>query len=267
MLVFGDVDEAEEEESGEEVEHPVLAAAATGDELEKGVAGEAEAEAVGDGPGEGDGCYGEEGGDGDLWVFPIDLTEAGEHEAADEDEGGRGGEVGNGSDERGDEEREEEEDAGDDGGDAGAASCCDSGGGFDVAGDGAGACEGAEDGGGGVGEEDAVEAGDGVVGGDEAGALGDGDEGADVVEEIDEEEDEDDFECADVEGAGDVEVEGCGFDGREVVGRGLPVHLMTEDAEEGGGEDADQHGGPDAHDLQNCDEEEAEDGEDCLRDA
>ncbi len=56
-----------------------------------------------------------------------------------------------------------------------------------------------------------------MVGGDEAGALGDGDEGADVVEEIDEEEDEDDLEGADVEGAADVEVEGGGSDGGEAV--------------------------------------------------
>ena len=43
---------------------------------------------------------------------------------------------------------------------------------------------------------------------DEAGALGDGDEGAEVVKEIDEEEDEDDFEQALVERAADVELEG-----------------------------------------------------------
>ena len=265
--MFGDVDEAEEEEGGEEVEHPVFAFGATGEELDEGVAGEAEAEAVGDGPGEGDGRDGEEGGDADLGVVPVDFADAGEHETADENERGRGGEGGDGADERRDEEREEEEDAGDDGGDAGASACGYSGGGLDVAGDGAGAEEGAEDGGGGVGEEDAVEAGDGVVGGDEAGALGDGDEGADVVEEIDEEEDEDDFECADVKCAGDVEVEGGGFDGGEVIGLGLPVDLVAEDAEECGAENADEHGGADAEDLQNGDEKEAEDGEDGLRSA
>ena len=32
-----------------------------------------------------------------------------------------------------------------------------------------------------------------MIGGDEAGALGDGNQGAEVVKEIDEEEDEDDF--------------------------------------------------------------------------
>jgi hypothetical protein len=42
-LVFGDVDEAEEEEGGEEVEHPVFAFCSAGDELDQGVAGEPEA--------------------------------------------------------------------------------------------------------------------------------------------------------------------------------------------------------------------------------
>ena len=72
--MVGDVEEAEEEEGGEEVEHPVFVACAAGEELEGGVAGEAEAEAVGDGPGEGDGDDGEEGGDGELGVVPLDAA-------------------------------------------------------------------------------------------------------------------------------------------------------------------------------------------------
>jgi len=109
--------------------------------LEESVAGKAKAEAVGDGPGEWDGGDGEEGGDADLWVVPLDLSEAGEHEAANEDECGCGGEGGDGPDDRGDEEGEKEEDARDDGGDASASACGYSGGRFDVAGDGAGAGE------------------------------------------------------------------------------------------------------------------------------
>ncbi len=95
--------------------------------------------------------------------------------------------------------------------------------------------------------------------GDETGAVGDGDESADVVEEIDEEEDEDDFEGTDVERAGDVEVECGGFDRRQIVGCGLPVDLMADDAEERGGQDADEHRCADAEDLQGRDEEKAED--------
>ncbi len=252
-LSLRQVDEAEEEEGGEEVEHPVFFAGATGEELDEGVAGEAEAEAVGDGPSERDGGDGEEGGDADLGVAPVDFAYAGEHEGSDEDEGRGGGEVGDGSDDGGDEEGEEEEDSGDDGGYAGAASGGYSGGGLDVAGDGGGAEERAEDGRGGVGEEDAVEAGDGVVWGDQAGALGDGHESANVVEEIDEEEDKDDLEGADVEGAGDVEVEGGLAEGAEIVVLGLPVDLVEGDAEGHGAEDSDEHGGSNFEDLQDCD--------------
>ena len=38
-------------------------------------------------------------------------------------------------------------------------------------------------------------------------------------------------------------MEGCGFDRREVVGCGLPVHLVAEDAEEGGGDAGDDDAG------------------------
>ena len=72
-----------------------------------------------------------------------------------------------------------------------------------------------------------------MVGCDEAGALGNGDECADVVEEIYEEEYEDNFEGADAERGGDVEVKGCGFDCGEIVGSGLPVDLVAKDAKRG----------------------------------
>ena len=86
ILFSDDVEEAEKEEGGEEVEHPVAAKIGTaGEELEESVAGEAEAEAIGDGPGEWNGGDGEEGGDADLRVAPLNGAEAGEHERADED--------------------------------------------------------------------------------------------------------------------------------------------------------------------------------------
>ena len=40
---LGEVDEADEEEGGEEVEHPVFLFGAAGEELDQGVAGQAEA--------------------------------------------------------------------------------------------------------------------------------------------------------------------------------------------------------------------------------
>ena len=138
---MGEIEKTQKKEAGEEVEHPVFAFGATGEELERGVAGKAEAEAVGDGPGEWDGDNGEEGRDGNGRVVPLDGSEAGKHESADEDEGGCGGKVGDGSYEGREEEGAEEEESGHDGGDTGTTSGSDSRRGFDVAGDGAGAGE------------------------------------------------------------------------------------------------------------------------------
>ena len=97
--------------------------------------------------------------------------------------------------------------------------------------------------------------------------MSDGDEGADVVEEIDEEEDEDDLEGADVESTADIELEGGGFDGGEAVVHRLPVDLVEEHSEEHGAEDADEHGGSDTEDLQDGDEEQAKEGEGSMRGA
>ena len=48
---------------------------AAGEELEEGVAGEAEAKAVGDGPGERDGGEGEKGRDADLRIVPVNVAD------------------------------------------------------------------------------------------------------------------------------------------------------------------------------------------------
>ena len=135
--------------------------------------------------------------------------------------------------------------AGDDGGDAAAAAGGDAGRGLNVAGHGGGSGQRAEDGGGGVGEEDAVQAGNGVVGGDEAGALGDGDQRAEVVEEIDEEEDEDDFEQAFVERAANVELEGGVSERVEAAVERRPVHEAQRPGDAGDGEHADEDGAAD----------------------
>lgn len=55
---------------------------ASGEQLEQSVAGEAEAEAVGDRPAEWDHDEGEEGGDGDMGLGPLNFAEAGEHQCA-----------------------------------------------------------------------------------------------------------------------------------------------------------------------------------------
>jgi hypothetical protein len=50
-LFADDVDEAEDEERSEKVEHPVLTTGSAGEELDESVASESKAEAIRDGPG------------------------------------------------------------------------------------------------------------------------------------------------------------------------------------------------------------------------
>jgi hypothetical protein len=81
------------------------------------------------------------------------------------------------------------------------------------------------------------------------------------VEQIDEEEDDDNFECATAERGADVELE-CGlgeFADAEALRR--PVDLAEDVAGEQGPCDADEDGGADFEDLQDRDEQEAEKGE------
>src|ERR1700679_269624 len=77
------VDEPEEEEGGEDVEHPVFALGAAGEKLDQGVTGQTEAEAVGDGPCQRDGRDGEECWDGELGILPLDMRETRGHQRTD----------------------------------------------------------------------------------------------------------------------------------------------------------------------------------------
>jgi len=65
--------ETGEKEGGEEIEHPVGAGGSAGEDLEGGIGGEAEAEAGGDGIREWNRHEGEEGGDGDAGLVPVDF--------------------------------------------------------------------------------------------------------------------------------------------------------------------------------------------------
>ena len=99
----------------------MLAAAAAGDEFERGEADEAEAEAGGDGVCQRNRNEGEKRGDGDARLVPLDARRARDHQCADEDERRSSGEIGNGSDEGRDENCGDEEQTGGDGSDPGAA--------------------------------------------------------------------------------------------------------------------------------------------------
>src|SRR5206468_2131590 len=146
-----------QEESGEGVEQPVLAAESPGDEMEDGPGDDAEAESVGDGVSEGDEHESEEGGNGNDRLVPADLGDGGQHERPDQNEGRGGGGLGHDADERGRDHGDQKQQAGDDGGDAAAPAGCDAGRGLDIAGYGGCAGERSEDGGSGIGEQDAVE--------------------------------------------------------------------------------------------------------------
>src|ERR1044072_3936044 len=106
-------DEAGDEEGGEDEEQPVVLADLAAQQLDQRVGGDAEGEAVGDREGQRDQRDGEEGGDRDFGIVPLDVDERCYNQPADQDQrgGGRGKghELGIGRDEH----REEEEDAGD----------------------------------------------------------------------------------------------------------------------------------------------------------
>src|SRR3984957_4837616 len=208
-LTCAKVDEAGKEKSGEKIEQPILAASFACEQMQNRPGNDAEAEAVGDGVGEGNQNEREKCGDGDEGIVPVNLCDGGQHERAHEDESRRCSSWRHDSDERRGDDGQQKKQAGDDGGYAGSATCGHACGGLHITGDSGGSGERAEDGGGCVGEENAVEPGNGVVGRDEAGALGDGHQRAEVVKEVDEKEDEDDFEQAFVDGPFDVELECC----------------------------------------------------------
>src|ERR1700733_2326716 len=78
-----DIDEAEQKEGSQEIKHPVFSEGMShtaGKELDERVTGETEAETVGNRPRERNGCDGEEGGNADLRVVPLDACEARSHE-------------------------------------------------------------------------------------------------------------------------------------------------------------------------------------------
>ncbi len=206
-LAFVEKDESKEKKRGQKIQHPVGTPGASGEQFDKGVAGEAEAESVGDGPGQGDCRYGQKCRDRDGRFFPLDLAQTGQHQSTDKNQRGRCGEFGYRSHKRCNKQCNGKQQSGNDGGKSGTSACGYTGGGFDIAGDSAGPRQRAEDGSGCVSKEDAIEARDAVIGGDQSGAIGDSYECSDVVEEVDEEKDEDDLKRTNVNCAFDVEMQ------------------------------------------------------------
>src|ERR1035438_247977 len=255
------VEEAQDEEGGQQVDEPIHLAELTAQDLQQAVRREAKGQAVGDAEGQRDGHHGEEGRDGHFGIVPGAFPHHRHHPAAQQNYRGGGGRGGDGAHHGRDKERQDEEQSGDDGGDAGASAGRHAGGAFDIADHGGGAGAGAHDGGHGVGEQDAVEARDLPHFVEDVGLFAHGHQGADVVEQIDEEEDEDDLQEADAQGGGDIEFAGGGGQIAQAVGLRRPFGDAGEQAGGGGGEDADQHGGAHPPGQQGGDQQQSEKGE------
>lgn len=223
VLSLGDIEEADEEEDGQQVEQPVFAIEFSGGELQKCEGKNADSEAIGDGVGERNHDEGKERGDGNHRVGPANFTNGGEHHAADEDERGSSGRSGYSADERREKKGAEKKHSSGDGGDAAAASGSNAGAGFNVAGNRAGAGKRTANGCGCIGEENSAQAWDGVIGFDQSSLLCDREQCAEIVEQIDEEEYEDNFKQADVESTTNIQAESGGGDAGKIVRSGMPL--------------------------------------------
>src|ERR1700687_5675598 len=183
---------AEEEENAEDPDEGADFAVAAGAELDEGEGEEAEAEARGNAEGEGGGDQGEEGGEGFAEIVPADAGDGAAHERANENEGRSGGVRRNRGDQRGAKHGEKKERGDHDVAQTSARAGGDSGGAFDIAGDGGRSGERAEHGAESVGEQRAARARKFSFA-QEAAFFADADQSAHVIKEVDEEKHEDEF--------------------------------------------------------------------------
>ena len=189
--------------------------------------------------------------------MPANFRDRCQHQRADEDQCGSCGGGRDDTDEWRRPDSGKKQQTGDDGGHAGAPAGGDARCGFDIARHCRCADHGAEDGCGGVSEQDPIEAGNRVIGGNEPGTLGDGDERPQIVEEIDEEEDEDDFEQALIERAANIEFEECAGKALKAAARWCPMHKAHGPGDPCDDENADENGAADFPDFEGHHENEA----------
>src|ERR1035438_7659502 len=252
------VEEAQDEEGGQQVDEPIHLAELAAQNLQQAVRREAKGQAVGDAEGQRDGHHGEEGRDGHFGIVPANSPHHRPHHAAHDNQRGGGGRRRDGAHHGRDEERQNEEQSGDDGGDAGTPAGRHPGRAFDVADHRRRAGPRAHDGGNGVGKQDAVEARDLTHLVEQVGLFAHGHQGADVVEEVDEEEDAYDLHEADAPGGGDIELAGGGGQVAQAVSLRRPSGDARDQAGGGSGEDADQHGGAHPPGQQGGDQQQSE---------
>src|SRR5882762_5520982 len=255
---------AEEEEDAEDPDEGADFAVAAGAEFDEGEGEEAEAETRCDAEGEGRGDEREECGEGFAEVVPANAGDGAAHEGADEDEGGSGGVGGNGSDERRAKHGDKKQRRDDDIAEPRARASCDSGGAFDVAGDGGRSGERAEHGAESVGEQRAGRAGKFPVP-QETAFFADANERAHIVEKIDEEEHKDEFAKAKFCCRAQVQLEKRAGRMRQREKTRGPVTETERNASESDDGDPQENGAADAPGHQDGNENESRGGEKNLR--
>ena len=218
---------------------------AAGAELDEGEGEQAETEASGDAEGQRSGDQGEEGGKCFAEIVPADASDGAAHKRTNEDER-RGGGVGRDrGDERSTKHGDEEERRDDNVAEAGASAGGDSGGAFDVAGDGGSSGEGAEHGAEGVRDQRAAGPREFAVA-QETAFFADADQSSDVVEEIDKEKDEDEFTKADACGGAEVQLEERAGGMRQGEKMRGPLTEAERNSRESDDHDAEENGAGDA---------------------
>jgi len=229
-------------------------------QFDEGEGEKTEAEASGDAESERSRDESEEGGKGFAEVVPADASDGATHERANEDERGSSGVSGNRRDEGRTKHGDEEERGDDDVAEPGASAGGDSGGAFDVARDGGSAGEGAEHGAESVGDQSAAGAGKFTVA-QEAAFFADADQGANVIEEIDEKKDEDEFAKAEFCGGAEVQLEERAGRVRQGEKMSGPVTNAERNTGKGDDDDAEENGAADAARHQGGHEDESGGGE------
>ncbi len=203
-------------------------------------------------------------------VFPIDFAQRQQHQPADDDQRRRGRRQRHKLRERGHEHGHEKQQAGDHRGQSGASADLHPGGTFDIAGNGAGARQRTDDRGHRVGHQDPVQPGNaaGVI--HQPGALGHRDQSADVVEQVDKQKHEQDFDQPQpmppglAEHAAEIELERGAGQRSEAVGFGVKHHLARHPAEHRCRDDPDQHRRAHVPHAERGDQQEPEQRERCA---
>src|SRR5690606_2504109 len=199
--------ELDDEQGRQQIEAEIEITPATGQQLDRGPGNEAQGNAVGDGEGQGhhQRRYHHRGGFGQ--VFPVHLNQAAGHQHGNEEQCRCGGKSRDRAGQRRQEQTQQEQGGHYAGGQTSTATDSGARGGFDVAGGGGCAQQGAEHGGSAVSHQGAAQTRQLAVLVHQIGLLGHTDQGARGVEQVDEQEGEDHRDQTHVQRSADIQFE------------------------------------------------------------